>query len=172
MEHSLHLYEEQLRVPLVFLWRDVLGSGLRIGTPVGLVDVAPTILELLGLAPLPDADGRSLAASLRDGTEPAMRPVFGDRRAFSESYPPPRGPQTTVRIGDWRYTRRAGARDELYDLANDPGERTNLVLDRATTTNAMAQVVLDYRARMPAPDEVPELGEAERAQLRAMGYVE
>jgi arylsulfatase A-like enzyme len=172
IEHSLHLYEEQLHVPLVLHWPDALPAGLRIETPVGLVDLAPTILELMGLAPLPETDGRSLAAPVRTASEPERRPVLADRRAFSAGFPPPHGPQTSVRIGDWRYIRRAGARDELYDLAHDPEERTNLVLEREQTTNAMASIVLDYRSRMSAGAAAPELSESERENLRAMGYVE
>ncbi len=49
------------------------GAGIRSGTPdvpAGVVDIAPTILALLGLPPLPEADGRALTESFTDGPAP------------------------------------------------------------------------------------------------------
>jgi len=172
LEHSLHLYEEQLHVPLLFHWPGKLAAGARIETPVGNVDVASTLLDLLDLPPMRESDGRSLIASLREGDEPDLRPVYGSRRSFSEGYPPPLGRQITVRMGNWRYIRRQGGQDELYDLSTDPEERVNLVFETDAPTNAMAQIVLEYAARMPKPIATPDLSPEEIENLRAMGYVE
>ena len=49
------------------------GNGIRHGAldlPAGVIDIAPTILALLGLPPLPDADGRVLAEAFTDGPSP------------------------------------------------------------------------------------------------------
>lgn len=54
------------------------GAGIRAGAldlPAGIVDLAPTMLALLGLPPLPDADGRVLAEAFRDGPAPASLAV-------------------------------------------------------------------------------------------------
>ena len=54
------------------------GAGIRTGRldlPAGIVDLAPTVLALLGLPPLPDADGRVLAEALRDGPAPTSLAV-------------------------------------------------------------------------------------------------
>src|SRR5262249_21256420 len=81
--HGTALYEEQARVPLAFATLD--GSGLsphRVTTPVGLVDVAPTILSLIGIVPSARMRGRDLgpwmspsAASL---PADAHGPVFAE----------------------------------------------------------------------------------------------
>ncbi len=66
VNHGRTLYEEVLRVPLI-----VRAPGLaprEIRTPVSLVDVAPTLLELVGLAPERTIDGRSLVPMLRGET--------------------------------------------------------------------------------------------------------
>jgi len=60
--HGVSIYDEVVRVPLL-----IAGPGLKAGRvkdPVSLIDLAPTLLELKGLPPLPGADGRSLAGYL------------------------------------------------------------------------------------------------------------
>ena len=49
MEHSVYLFDEQLHIPLIFRWFGERRRPVRIGTPVGLIDVAPTVLDLAGL---------------------------------------------------------------------------------------------------------------------------
>lgn len=75
--HSRSLYHQAVRIPLVWYLPGALGGGASrvIDTPVSLVDVAPTLLELAGVAPLRGQNGRSLAAALRGGEAPA-RPVL------------------------------------------------------------------------------------------------
>ena len=77
--HGRTLYREVLQVPLLF-WSPGLIAPGRIATPVSLLDVAPTLLDLLGLPKDPQHDGMSLAATLRRGAakSPAPRPIFGE----------------------------------------------------------------------------------------------
>lgn len=86
-------------------------------------DLMPTLLGLAGVAN-PRADrlpGRSLAALLRGGPEPADAPVV----VFDEY-----GPVRMIRTGDWKYVHRyQTGQHELYDLVNDPGETRNLYGD-------------------------------------------
>lgn len=117
--HSSDLYNSQLRVPLV-----VTGPGLsprRLGEPVGLVDLAPTLLDLAGFAPPtgPDVDGKSLRDLVTGARlpEPAGGLVYAamitDRSVAS-------GARAVIK-GTWKLIEtRRGA--ELYDLAADPHE--------------------------------------------------
>lgn len=129
--HGSTLYEEMVNVPLV-----IRGPGVApavVDVPVGHIDVAPTLLDLVGV-PAPDRwMGRSLAGALRSGTAPAPSPV-----AFEIL------PDTNYGV------HRVGARvghvkalfsldtglGELYDLASDPGERDNL-WDEAAASSAL-----------------------------------
>ncbi len=80
MGHGRTLYREVLQVPLL-VWAPGLVAAGRIATPVSLLDVAPTLLDLLGLPPDKSYDGASLAAALRGGTpasQPPRRPIFGE----------------------------------------------------------------------------------------------
>jgi arylsulfatase A-like enzyme len=74
----------QSRVPLMFVWPGRIAGGLRFMDPVSMIDVLPTVLDLLGL-PVPEyAQGRSLAPLLlgRDGWEPS--PVVFDEFRFED----------------------------------------------------------------------------------------
>ncbi len=111
--HGSSLYEEQIRVPLVFGVPGVKARTVR--TPAQLVDVAPTVLSLLGVRVPPSMRGRSLVPELlgRHGPSPA---------AFAEVHT-----KKMVRHRDWKLIhdyRRSTY--ELYDLRTDPRERVNL----------------------------------------------
>ena len=66
------------RVPLMFVWPGHIEGGQRIAHPVSMIDVLPTLLDLLGLPPAEIAQGQSLAPLMlgREGWEP--RPVIID----------------------------------------------------------------------------------------------
>src|SRR5690606_36686630 len=97
VEHAVHLYDEQIRVPFLVHWPGHAAPGHRVATPVGLVDVAPTLLDLVGLPPLAVSDGRSLAAAVRVGPDPPLRPIFDDRHLAAERSGWGRGILTSVR---------------------------------------------------------------------------
>ncbi|MCC6748451.1 MAG: sulfatase-like hydrolase/transferase [Deltaproteobacteria bacterium] len=112
--HGSSLYEEQIRIPLIFAV-----PGLKpavVTDPAQNVDVAPTILSLLGLKVPESMRGTSLVPQLVGKSDP-------DQAAFSEVHT-----KKTVRVGSWKLIhdyRRSTY--ELYDLAADPRERTNLI---------------------------------------------
>jgi hypothetical protein len=118
-----YLYDFNLRVPLV-----VSAPGLRAGTvsrQVRLIDVAPTLTDLAGLAPLRDIDGTSLRPLLTGGGESVRRDAW--------SYAASTNHGVALRVdGRWEYFFNntawspACGSEELYDLGNDPRERANL----------------------------------------------
>ncbi|MEO0602152.1 MAG: sulfatase, partial [Myxococcota bacterium] len=120
-EHGHSLFDELLRVPLVIQGPGV--SARRVDAPVSLLDVTPTILDLLE-QPIPaNVDGRSLVPVLRGETtaEPPLqardqgfgRPLYGMER-------------WGVLHDNHKWTTTEG-REALYDLTADPGEQTNLL---------------------------------------------
>lgn len=122
--HATSLYEEQIRIPLL---ARIPGRGpVVIEEPVSLLDVGPTLLDLLGLPTPGHALGQSLSALVAGKREPLTRPLaLESGRAL-------RGivfPDRFKLIRDLR----AGS-VELYDLAHDPGELVNLVDARPRET--------------------------------------
>ena len=122
MFHGTNLYDEQLLVPFAF---KVPGTTARqVDGVVQLVDLAPTIAELVGAAPSPSWIGRSLAPAIRGEALPPV-PAFAELLA----YPGWEHELKTVVAGDGSKKLIhviSQQRFELYDLVADPGEKQNL----------------------------------------------
>jgi arylsulfatase A-like enzyme len=117
--HGRSLFDELIRVPLVVKFPGNRGAGTRVAGQVQGLDVAPTVLEAVGL-PLPaDLGGQPLQRMLAGGATP--RPALAEisHRGFVAH-----GVRTD---GDKYICRFSPEDDELYfDLAGDPGEKTSL----------------------------------------------
>ncbi len=119
--HGSAIYEESVHVPLVIRMPGV--SPRRVKTPVSLVDLAPTVFDLVGLPADPRHQGRSLAASIVGGEDPRPVPIFCEK-IFSPSFS-----YTLQSYQDWPWKliyRTDENLFELYNLRVDPGEKRNL----------------------------------------------
>jgi arylsulfatase A-like enzyme len=157
--HGQSLYEEEIRVPL--LLRVPKGVPSRVPTPVGVIDVAPTILELAGIPPAPEHRGRSLVAAARGAT-------LSPRPMFAEILPEDRiRARTAVIHGDWKliYDERRDAL-RLYHLREDPRERHNRLRRDALVASELAALLFRWRAR-EVPESPAPLGQA-RAPSRTL----
>lgn len=108
------LWEKATRVPLVIAAPGITEPGTVVETPVSLLDLYPTLLELAGLPTANGLEGDSLV------------PLFSDperERTVSMTYQ--RG-NHAVRSKRWRYIRYADGTEELYDHASDRDELRNL----------------------------------------------
>jgi len=170
MGHTVSLYDEQIRVPWILRWPAVLPAGVRLASPVGLVDVAPTLAELGGVTLPEPADGRSIAAALRSGTEPEARPLFGIRPRLEKPYREHFGEKRYVRTERWKLIRGEDTPDELYDLAADPSELNNLVAARPEIANGLRETLDRHVASTPVATSQAALSEEQKEALRALGY--
>ena len=176
-------YEEGLRVPLFF---HADGGGLaprRVAEIVEHVDLAPTLLELLGQAPPERREGRSLVPLLRGGALAESRAAFSQRGRIASGEHVRRLPQEDPGdlSGDqyawiesrWKYLHHVTGDDELYDLEADPHESRNLLADETDEAKRLLDLLTGRLRRLSqdAPASiVPELDEATREELRALGY--
>ena len=167
LTHGMFAYEATLRVPLIV---SRLGSsapqprGVVIDTPVRHIDIAPTVLEALGL----DADKRHAGSSLVALTRDRQGP---DRPAYFESmtYNLVRGwaPLRGVLVEREKYIDLPIP--ELYDLGTDPKEARNLASRQADRVRVLANTLRTYNV---APPERPGREAADvTAALRSLGYV-
>ncbi len=117
-EHGHTLYDELLRVPLVVKAPGV--SAARLSSPVSLLDLTPTVLELVGLEP--EGQGVSLLPAIRG--EGGARQALEDRhQAFGR--PLYGNPRWGVLTEGFKWTSFEG-KEELYNLSDDPGEARDL----------------------------------------------
>jgi arylsulfatase A-like enzyme len=127
--HGKSLYEEVTRVPLVLHAPGVVPAGTKLPT-VGLADLVPTVLDLLGIHPrLPEGyrfDGRSWAAELRAGRELADGTAGSPGELLYLESEADAG-LAYYSGGDKLLIGRNPYLKEFFDLESDPGERQNLV---------------------------------------------
>jgi arylsulfatase A-like enzyme len=119
VEHGHTLYDELLLVPFILRWPEHLPKSTLVNNLVRIVDVAPTILDLLNV-PIPDGLDGSSAVPLLSGREPTPRLALAENLLFAEE-------RTAIRTSDHKYIRWEDGREEVYDLRVDPNERVNLV---------------------------------------------
>jgi arylsulfatase A-like enzyme len=177
LEH-LGPYDEVLHVPLIVLWPEHLVPGTRIRARVQLIDVAPTLLSLVGLPKPPGLDGRDLSAALR-GEEIVDAPayaelagkVFVQYRDQEQLLFSPGGAFIQLSSG----VRSSFAEVEVYDLSKDPGETKNLVdQDPSRTQAALAAIQLRLQEwnRQGQPTSSEQIGPAAYEALRQAGYLQ
>jgi choline-sulfatase len=171
--HGFFLYQTTLRVPLLVRGPGV-AAGARVPVVFRSVDVFPTVLELAGVPSAPTAHprpGRSLAAALRG------EPVTEEAPAFAESLTPQIhygwSDLESILDGRWKYI--LAPRPELYDLAHDPLEQSNLVETAPARARALRAALERHLAdRPPAADARAAAGTVPSdlvEKLGALGYV-
>lgn len=114
--HGHSIFQELLHVPLAFRWPGVTTEGRRIPQVVSTMDVAPTVLEAAGIEIPAAFEGRSLAEFIRGGVRPGPAVAFSD---FQEN-------RRVITGGGWKLVLRSSLTYVLFDLNNDPNERTEL----------------------------------------------
>lgn len=172
-DHGYGLHIEELHVPMVFYMPNRL-SGKRVKETVALFDVAPTILEMLGIDKPKTWEGESLWGLLQ-GHEPKAR------RIFSELDIPVRGRYVSFieNTKHWIYNLEDESLEFVYDLENDPKESNNL-LDKLGESQRW-EVEKFFRTwlaeergkRIPPPVVRPniKLNKRDLQSLQALGYV-
>lgn len=177
IRHGRTLHEELLRVPMIFSLPGIVPEGATPRTPVQLIDVAPTILDLLGLEAPGAMQGRSLLPMmLSPDHEPPATPVF--TILSSET------PWWAMQVGDWKFIRhrRKNGRMKfmLFDRASDPTELINLWPQELVRGKTLAQLL---RRRLLADSERGTDDDSTHVQLeglspealenlRALGYID
>jgi len=162
-EHGIFVYESATHVPLI-----VNGAGVaakRVNAVTSLVDVLPTVLDLLGITLRGPIDGRSLAPALRGVEVP-------DRAVYAESMYAKRfgwAPLRMIRDGNLKYI--DAPRQELYDLRTDPLEERDLANALPATVADMRARLADLAAEAGQPAAHAALAPETLRGLAALGYI-
>jgi arylsulfatase A-like enzyme len=167
------LHVETLHVPLILRFPGRVPQGLRVTEPVRLLDLMPTVLDLVGVPAPADVQGRSLVPSMAGGRQERDRPVaseFNDGRGAERL--------ESLRRGGLTYI-VDGARERVFDHEADPGEQRDLAARRDEDRQALRDELAAWRAECervgaalrPGGEGVAPSPET-LEQLRALGYVE
>ncbi|UCG33485.1 MAG: sulfatase [Phycisphaerales bacterium] len=183
--HDQSVYEEMVRVPLIVKFPRNQYAGTRVREVVSLVDVMPTVLDVIGQADRPtEARGASLRPLIETrGRQPAGAMVVpAMRHNVMSTYP-----YWQERIGDLNVVVRQDewkaiwnvekASTELYDLSTDPREQRNVAAEHPERAEAMRRTAEQWytacgnRAAASPNVQPNELDEETIRRLRTLGYM-
>jgi len=168
IDHGLFIYESTLRVPLIVYGPLLPSPGTVVESRVRLIDILPTVLELLKIKPPKDISGQSLLPYIR-------RRQKADLQSYAESYFPLENFGWSELIGlidgQWKFIR--APEPELYDLASDPHEEKNIINEQAKLAQSLNKKLLDVVAKIEAdrPNPQHQLTREEEMKLRSLGYL-
>ncbi len=165
--HSHNLYNQTMRIPMLIRPPGG-GEGRRIPEPVSLVDCPPTILAVAG-GTVP----RSWQGIDLEGADDARK-----NRSFIaaelDRLPEHSGLRAIV-SGRWKLITRLGTSwSELYDLGEDPGEKTNRSADDRPRSQQLQQNLLRYLRSLPMPPSAVQVRPTDKdteEKLRRLGYI-
>jgi choline-sulfatase len=169
VEHGIFCYQDTLRVPLIMSKRGTLPAAGRIRPMVSLIDVTPTILDLLGIAAPGGLRGRSLVPLVRKGAAGEKRPFYLESMYGREEM----GWAPLAGIISLPYKYISLPTPELYDLDNDPDEKTNLASERPAVSREMDGTLAATVASLAGSgtESKTSLSAQDREHLKALGYV-
>jgi len=157
-------WEESIRIPLLVRFPDAIPHSRVVDEMVLNIDLAPTILDLAGVAGVkPAMQGRS-TRPLLEGKRERWRTSWYYQYDFEKEFPYTPNVRA-VRTADWKYIHYPNGEGrpdteiaELYHLANDPKEQRNLVADPASQgklAELRAELRRLQRATGALPDRMP-----------------
>ncbi len=186
--HGHSLYSELIHAALLMWNPKLIPQGRRVPDTVQLIDILPTVLDLLGLKPAEGAEGRSLAPLLRGGHLNKALPAMSTKLALPTAKPGGAVPEnltdTIARVEtDWKLiyrTQPVRARlkqVELYDRRSDRADRNDVAGQHPDEANRMKSEILKWleqekavKSRLGQSGARP-LDNATLERLRSLGYL-
>ncbi|MBW1712268.1 MAG: sulfatase-like hydrolase/transferase [Deltaproteobacteria bacterium] len=188
------LYDETLRVPLLIKFPQLSPlaafHGQKSASRVRLIDLVPTLAELVQAEPFPDLDGASLVPVIKgQEAEPLARPVLAQASTLASRHGQPVIYESlAVILGQFKALTGYRAADsqqpaefdymagdeirEFFDLEQDPGERTNLYPDHKDDFQALLAEAGPALAPLAGADQEPDEDRERLAErLRSLGYI-
>jgi arylsulfatase A-like enzyme len=161
--HHVYPYDELLRVPLIINGSSI--ANRTVERQVQLLDLAPTILDVVGIKPPGKMEGRSFAGLLTGNEE-----ADPERASISISE---NGDTFGVRTSKWKYIRRPIANERLlFDLEADPSEIKDVGSSHSNVVEELDDIVQSYEKSVNI--ETADINRSDRAKerLQRLGYVE
>jgi arylsulfatase A-like enzyme len=168
--HQRTLYDEVIHVPLI-IRLPALKEPSNIDIAVSIVDIVPTVLEILDLEHPSAIDGRSLMPMTRGNAPIEVKEVY------SELTPKWGGSIRALIAYPWKLIHHSVRPEEyeLYDIAEDPFETTDLSSHRSQVGDAMRDSLLRWiadKGDQRVASSIARIDKATHDQLKALGYVQ
>lgn len=164
--HGIFLYETSMRVPLLLAHPTLIPAPLRIEKTVGVVDVFPTLLDVLNL-PGPQGLLSHSFASLLRGEPTESRDVYGESEYVWQSHG--WAQQRSLTNANWKFI--SSKIPELYDRRTDPAEKVNLYESRADVRVELSNKLFQfYESQIPSAPQPVAPSAAASAALATLGY--
>ncbi len=165
-QHGFFVYNATMHVP--FILRPPGGTApVVIGEPVGLVDVAPTLVAVAGLPAVEEGafDGLDLTPALQ-GTEPVHRVLYGESLYARYHF----GWSEQKMLVDWPLKYVGSTRPQLFDISDDPTESVDLAELRPEDAERLAAELV-ARPAIADATAAAEIDPDTARRLEALGYV-
>jgi len=173
--HGFFIYDSTLRIPLIFkLPGTDAPHGKRLAGPLRIIDVVPTVLQILGLSGTvraPEVQGRGAYSALLG------KSTLTDLPSQAESMLPyyhfDYSPLSSIRMGRFKYIE--APKPELYDTVSDPSESRNLAVEKKALAAQMRalfrQDIARFAPKNAAPAAPKDVDPATVRKLASLGYV-
>ncbi len=127
-----NMYEAAVNVPFIISYPKLFKQNTTNNSLVSLIDVMPTLAELIGEKIPQTAQGISLVELINNNQAIKDRAIFSEFRGANYALLPQikNVPSRMLRKGDYKFVYTHGIIDQLYNMANDPNEFNNLVFDK------------------------------------------
>jgi len=137
--HGIFVYDSTLRVPLIFHNPKILPKNRVVSEQVGLFDIMPTVLDLLGIAKNPEIQGKSFKSAIFEEKSSQDKAVYIESVAamMDRNWAPLQG----IRTEEWKYI--DAPIPELYNVKSDPKEETNFVEKKSEVTAFLKKKLQD-----------------------------
>lgn len=166
--HGVFIYESTMKIPLIFYAPNNIPAGERIEARARLIDVMPTVLDLVDISLPEEIQGISLLPFIEGKKKQ-------DLTSYIESYYPRENYGWSELVGlidgDWKYIK--APEQELYNLKLDPWEEINRIQDEEKVAQEKKEKLENIIADSVSPIVAKKktLTEEERERLRSLGYI-
>lgn len=183
-DHGKNIYNEQIRVPLIFRLSPAVDAGTRVEAVVEHTDIFPTVLDIAGFSTANEQGdgartGTSLAPLIQGHAEQfPEKDAFAQRRAFKArenptlNYEP--GEKYALQNRTFKYIHRTKGGDMLFRIEDDPYETRNILASSPEVGTRMREKILstleELRAEGSAERETVDPESIKR--LKAIGYIQ
>ena len=162
--HGVFLYDATLRIAFLMSGGGI-PAGLRVKQQARTIDLLPTVLELMGSKTPPGIQGTSLAPAFRGKEVPT---AYAYAETLFPKFNMGWAELRAMRTNRWKYVR--APRPELYDLAQDPAETTNVIASHAAESQELESQLKAVSAGSEKVASAP-MDPATMKQLRSLGYM-